>query len=52
MEAEVLLEALARTLTEMEPEKFGDTVPYVEGTAASTIQQLKADKLVYTLGDL
>ena len=33
MEAEALLDALAHTLAEMEPEKFGDTVADVEGIA-------------------
>ena len=33
MEAKALLDALAHTLAEMEPEKFGDTVADVEGIA-------------------
>ena len=33
MEAEALLDALAHTLAEMEPEKFGDTVADLEGIA-------------------
>ena len=33
MEAEALLDALAHTVAEMEPEKFGDTVADVEGIA-------------------
>ena len=49
MEPQALLDALGHKLAEMEPEKFGDTVAYVEGIAF-TIGQLKADTLIDTLG--
>ena len=42
---------MAHTLAEMEPEKVGDTVAYVEGIP-STIRQFKADTLVDTLGNV
>ena len=50
VEAEALLEALAHTLEEMELQKLGDTLAYVEGNAC-TIRQLKAETLGNTLGD-
>ena len=50
VEAEALLEALAHSLAEMQPQKLGDTLAYVEGNAF-TIRQLKAETLVNTLGN-
>ena len=50
METEALLDASAHTQAQMEPEKFADTVPYLEDIACP-IRQLQADKLVDTLGD-
>ena len=50
-ETEVLLNALAHTQAQMEPEKFADTVPYLEDIACP-MRQLQADKLVDTLGDV
>ena len=51
MEAEALVDALAYTLGEMEPETFGNTVADVE-RIDYTIRQLKANTLFDTLGDV
>lgn len=51
MEAEALVDALAYTRAEMEPETFGDTVADVDGIAY-TIQQLQANTLFDTLDDV
>ena len=51
MEAEALVDALAYTLAEMEPETFGNTVADVERISYRT-RQFKANTLFDTLGDV
>ena len=51
MEAEGLVDALAYTLAEMEPETFANTVADVEGIGYTT-RHLKANTLFDTLGDV
>jgi len=51
VEAEALLDTLAYTRAEIEPEKFGDTLADVEGIAY-TMRQLKAATLVDTLSNV
>lgn len=51
MEAEALVDALAYTLAEMEPNTFGNTVAHVERIGYTT-RQLKANTLFDTLGDV
>ena len=51
METKALPDALAKTLAEMDPEKFGDTLADVEGIAFK-MRQLKANTLVDTVGNV
>ena len=51
MQAEALLNALAYTQAEMQPEKFGETLADLKGIAF-TILKLKTNKLVDALGDV
>ena len=51
MKAEALVDALAYTLAEMEPEIFGNTVADVE-RIGYTARQLKANTLFDTLADV
>ena len=51
METEELVDALAYTLAEIEPETFGNTMADVEGIGYKT-RQLKANTLFDTLGDV
>ena len=51
MKAEAVVDALAYTLAEMEPETFGNTVADVE-RIGYTARQLKANTLFDTLADV
>ena len=46
-----MVDALAHTLAEMEPNTFGNTVAHVERIGYTT-RQLKANTLFDTLGDV
>ena len=41
MQAYVLLDALAHTLAEIEPQKFGDTLAYLEDISYTLVEALR-----------